>query len=158
MKVKKVKEELKELSDKDLQERVEAEISELNQLKISHSINPLDNPDSIKQKRKNIARILTELRARQLKKSITTYMETRNLRKERIGVVFSNKMDKTVTVAVKWKEKHPIYGKFVNKTKKFHVHDEKNECNIGDTVRIMETRPLSKTKRWRLVEIIERAK
>mgnify|MGYP001351145183 FL=1 len=85
-------------------------------------------------------------------------METRNLRKERIGVVFSNKMDKTITVAVKWKEKHPIYGKFVNKTKKFHVHDEKNECNIGDTVRIMETRPLSKTKRWRLVEIIERAK
>jgi len=85
-------------------------------------------------------------------------METRNLRKERIGVVFSNKMDKTVTVAVKWKEKHPIYGKFVNKTKKFHAHDEKNECNIGDTVRIMETRPLSKTKRWRLVQIIERAK
>ena len=85
-------------------------------------------------------------------------METRNFRKERIGVVFSNKMDKSITVAVKWKEKHPMYGKFVNKTKKFHVHDEKNECNIGDTVRIMETRPLSKTKRWRLVEIIERAK
>jgi len=85
-------------------------------------------------------------------------METRRLRKERIGVVFSNKMDKTITVAVKWKEKHPIYGKFVNKTKKFHAHDEKNECNIGDTVRIMETRPLSKLKRWRLIEIIERAK
>ena len=85
-------------------------------------------------------------------------METRNLRKERIGVVFSNKMEKSITVAVKWKEKHPMYGKFVNKTKKFHVHDEKNECGIGDTVRIMETRPLSKTKRWRLVEIIERAK
>ena len=85
-------------------------------------------------------------------------METRNLRKERIGVVFSNKMDKTVTVAVKWKEKHPIYGKFVNKTKKFHAHDENNDCNIGDTVRIMETRPLSKLKRWRLIEIIERAK
>ena len=85
-------------------------------------------------------------------------METRNLRKERIGVVFSNKMDKSITVAVKWKEKHPIYGKYVNKTKKYHAHDEKNECNIGDTVRIMETRPLSKTKRWRLVEIIERAK
>lgn len=85
-------------------------------------------------------------------------METRNLRKERIGVVFSNKMDKTITVAVKWKEKHPIYGKFVNKTKKFHAHDEKNDCNIGDTVRIMETRPLSKSKRWRLIEIIERAK
>ncbi|MBO7255430.1 MAG: 30S ribosomal protein S17 [Paludibacteraceae bacterium] len=85
-------------------------------------------------------------------------MEIRNLRKERVGVVFSNKMDKSITVAVKWKEKHPIYGKFVNKTKKYHVHDEKNECNIGDTVRIVETRPLSKTKRWRLVEIIEKAK
>ena len=85
-------------------------------------------------------------------------METRNLRKERFGVVFSNKMDKTITVAVKWKEKHPIYGKFVSKTKKFHAHDEKNDCNIGDTVRIMETRPLSKTKRWRLVNVIEKAK
>ena len=85
-------------------------------------------------------------------------METRNLRKERTGVVTSNKMEITITVAIKWKEKHPIYGKFVNKTKKYHAHDEKNECNIGDTVRIMETRPLSKTKRWRLVQIIERAK
>ena len=82
----------------------------------------------------------------------------RNLRKERVGVVVSNKMEKTIVVAVRWKEKHPIYGKFVNKTRKFHVHDEKNEAGIGDTVRIMETRPLSKTKRWRLVEIIEKAK
>ena len=85
-------------------------------------------------------------------------METRNLRKERTGVVTSNKMDKSITVAIKWKEKHPIYGKFVNKTKKYHAHDEKNECGIGDTVKIMETRPLGKTKRWRLVQIIERAK
>ena len=85
-------------------------------------------------------------------------METRNLRKERTVVVTSNKMDKSITVAIKWKEKHPIYGKFVNKTKKYHAHDENNECNIGDTVKIMETRPLSKTKRWRLVQIIERAK
>ena len=85
-------------------------------------------------------------------------METKSLRKERIGVVTSNKMDKTITVAVKWKAKHPIYGKFVNKTKKYHAHDEKNECNIGDTVRLRETRPLSKLKRWRLVEIIERVK
>ena len=76
-------------------------------------------------------------------------MEKRNLRKERIGVVSSNKGDKTITVTVKWKEKHPIYGKFVNKTKKYHAHD---------TVRLMETRPLSKTKRWRLVEIIEKVK
>lgn len=85
-------------------------------------------------------------------------METRNLRKERTGVVTSSKMDKSITVAIKWKEKHPIYGKFVSKTKKYHAHDEKNECNVGDTVKIMETRPLSKTKRWRLVQIIERAK
>ena len=85
-------------------------------------------------------------------------METRNLRKERVGEVVSNKMDKTIVVAVKWKEKHPIYGKFVNKTRKFHAHDEKNECGMGDIVRIMETRPLSKTVRWRLTQIIERAK
>lgn len=82
----------------------------------------------------------------------------RNIRKERVGIVVSDKMDKTVVVAVKWKEKHPIYGKFVNKTKKYHAHDEENTCGIGDTVKIMETRPLSKTKKWRLVEIIERAK
>ncbi len=82
----------------------------------------------------------------------------RNHRKERIGIVASNKMDKTITVAIHWKEKHPIYGKFVNKTKKFYAHDEKNECGIGDRVRIMETRPLSRHKRWRLIEILERAK
>ena len=85
-------------------------------------------------------------------------MESRNLRKERIGQVVSNKMDKSITVAVQRKVKHPIYGKFIGKTTKFTAHDEKNECTIGDTVRIMETRPLSKNKRWRLVEIIERAK
>ena len=82
----------------------------------------------------------------------------RNLRKERIGVVVSNKMDKSIVVAVARKVKHPIYGKFVNKTTKFTAQDDTNTCNEGDTVRIMETRPLSKTKRWRLVEIIERAK
>ena len=82
----------------------------------------------------------------------------RNLRKERIGVVTSNKMDKSIVVLVERKVKHPKYGKFVKKSTKFMAHDEKNECNIGDTVRIMETRPLSKNKCWRLVEIIERAK
>lgn len=82
----------------------------------------------------------------------------RNLRKERIGVVVSNKMDKSIVIAVKRKVKHPIYGKFVNKTTKLHAHDGENTCNIGDTVRVMETRPLSKTKSWRLVEIIERVK
>ena len=82
----------------------------------------------------------------------------RNLRKERIGVVVSNKMDKTIVVAVATKEKHPIYGKFVKKTTKFTAQDEKNECSEGDTVRIMETRPLSKNKNWRLVEIVEKVK
>jgi small subunit ribosomal protein S17 len=85
-------------------------------------------------------------------------MEARNARKERIGSVVSNKMQKTITVAVERKVKHPIYGKFVKSTKKFTAHDENNDCNIGDVVRIMETRPLSKNKRWRLVEIVERAK
>jgi len=82
----------------------------------------------------------------------------RNLRKERVGQVVSDKADKTITVAVNRKVKHPIYGKFVRKTTKFTAHDEKNESNLGDTVKIMETRPLSKMKRWRLVEILERAK
>ena len=82
----------------------------------------------------------------------------RNLRKERIGVVVSNKMQKSIVVEIERREKHPIYGKFINKTNRFMAHDEKEECNIGDTVRIMETRPLSKRKCWRLVEIIERAK
>lgn len=91
----------------------------------------------------------------QMSTEITT---ERQLRKTRIGVVSSNKMEKTITVSVVRKLKHPKYGKFLKKTKKFHAHDEKNECNIGDTVKIMETRPLSATKRWRLVEIVEKAK
>ena len=85
-------------------------------------------------------------------------MENRNLRKERVGVVVSNKMDKTIVIAVKRKVKHPIYHKFVNKTSKFYAHDEANSCSIGDTVKVSETRPLSKSKNWRLVEIIERVK
>ncbi len=82
----------------------------------------------------------------------------RNLRKTRVGVVSSNKMDKTIVVKVERKIKHPLYGKFLKKTTSFHAHDEKNECSIGDTVRIMESRPLSKTKRWRLVEVVEKVK
>ena len=85
-------------------------------------------------------------------------MTERRLRKQRTGVVSSNKMDKTVTVLVQRRLKHPIYGKFVKKTNKFKAHDETNDCNVGDKVRIMETRPLSKHKRWRVVEILERAK
>ena len=85
-------------------------------------------------------------------------MEKRNLGKERIGVVSSNKMEKSIVVSEVKRVKHPMYGKFVLKTKKYVAHDEKNDCNEGDTVRIMETRPMSKSKRWRLVEILERAK
>ncbi len=82
----------------------------------------------------------------------------RNLRKIRTGVVTSNKMDKTITIAIERKVKHPLYGKFVKKTSKFHAHDENNECSIGDTVKVMETRPMSKLKRWRLVEVVEKVK
>ncbi len=85
-------------------------------------------------------------------------MEERNFRKERVGKVVSNKMTKSITVAVERKVKHGMYGKFVKKTTKFMAHDEKNECAIGDLVKIMETRPLSKSKRWRLVQIVEKAK
>ena len=85
-------------------------------------------------------------------------MTERNLRKTRVGLVVSNKMDKTIVVAVVDNVKHPIYGKIIKRTLKLHAHDEENTCNIGDKVEVMETRPLSKTKRWRLVEIIERAK
>jgi len=84
--------------------------------------------------------------------------QERNLRKQRVGIVLSDKMQKTITVSVERKVQHPIYGKFIKKSTKYTAHDEQNDCNIGDVVRIMETRPLSKRKRWRLVEIIERAK
>ena len=85
-------------------------------------------------------------------------MEMRGYRKTRIGVVVSDKMDKTIVDAIKTKVRHPLYGKMVNRTRKFKAHDEQNECGVGDTVKIMETRPLSKDKRWRLVEIVEKAK
>jgi len=85
-------------------------------------------------------------------------MSERNLRKTRVGVVTSNKMEKSITVSVERRLPHPIYGKFVKRSKKFMAHDEKNECQIGDVVRITETRPMSKTKRWRLSEVLEKAK
>ena len=85
-------------------------------------------------------------------------METRNIRKERIGVVTSNRMEKSIVVSEVKRVKHPMYGKFVLKTKKYMAHDEENNCNVGDTIKIMETRPISKSKCWRMVEIIERAK
>ena len=84
--------------------------------------------------------------------------EARGMRKTRIGVVVSDKMDKTIVVAIRTRVKHPLYGKIMNRTNKIKVHDEENQCGVGDTVKVMETRPLSKDKRWRLVEIIEKAK
>ena len=84
--------------------------------------------------------------------------EQRGMRKERVGVVVSDKMDKTIVVEIRTRVKHPLYGKIMNRTKKFKVHDEQNDAHIGDTVKIMETRPLSKDKRWRLIEVMERAK
>ena len=134
--------EIKGLETKELAEKLETEVANYNQMKLNHTVTPMENPSQIKAARRDIARM----------------KETRNLRKTRQGVVISNKMDKTIVIAAKFKEKHPIYGKFVQKTKKYHAHDEKNECNVGDTVLIMETRPLSKTKRWRLVQIVEKAK
>ena len=101
---------------------------------------------------------MPELIQKSPKEQSRTDMEKRNLRKERIGTVTSSKMEKSIVVSEVNKVKHPMYGKFVLKTKKYVVHDDKNECNVGDTVKIMETRPLSKTKCWRLVKILERAK
>ena len=147
--------EIKDISIKDLQERIETEKAQLGKLKVQHAVSPVENPSIIKKNRRDIARMLTILRQKNAKYATT--ME-RNLRKERIGVVVSNKMEKTIVVAVARKVKHPIYGKFVNKTTKFVAESLDETCKEGDTVRIMETRPLSKTKRWRLVQIIERAK
>ncbi len=93
-----------------------------------------------------------------MSEALTSEKIARNLRKTKTGIVSSNKMDKTITVKVEGKVKHPLYGKFVKKSTKFHAHDDKNECSIGDTVKIMETRPYSKTKRWRLVEVVEKVK
>lgn len=84
--------------------------------------------------------------------------EERGIRKTRVGVVVSDKMDKTIVVEIRTRVKHPLYGKIMNRTEKFKAHDENNECGVGDTVRVMETRPLSKDKRWRLVEVVEKAK
>ena len=147
--------EIKKLSNQDLRDKLVESQKKLVELKMSHAISPIENPLQIKTTRRIIAKIKTAILNI---KELQTIMETRNLRKERVGVVVSNKMEKSIVVSEVKKVKHPMYGKFVLKTKKYTVHDEKNDCNIGDTVKIMETRPLSKSKCWRMVEIIERAK
>ena len=149
---------IKELSIAELQEKLSEEKAKLTEMRLNHAVTPLENPMEIRKTRKTIARLATELTKRNLQQQNQLKMETRNLRKERIGVVTSNKMDKSIVVSEVKRVKHPMYGKFLIKTKKYYAHDENNECNVGDTVRIMEVRPLSKNKRWRLVEIVERAK
>jgi small subunit ribosomal protein S17 len=136
--------EIRELTDAEIRARIKEDGELLQKMYFNHAISEIENPAKIRTLKKDIAKNITP--------------ESRNLRKERIGKVSSNKMDKSITVVVERKMKHPIYGKFVKKTTKLMAHDEKGEAGIGDTVRIMETRPLSKNKRWRLVEIIEKAK
>lgn len=151
--------EIIELSTDELQERLESSKKSYIDLKMAHAITPLEVPMQLRAIRRDVARLSTELTKRELQSlQSEVKMEKRNLRKERIGVVSSNKMEKSIVVAEVKKVKHPMYGKFVLSTKKYVAHDEKNDCNIGDTVKIMETRPMSKSKRWRLVEILERAK
>ena len=131
-------------------------------MRFQNATNQLDNTSRIKEVRKNIARIQT-LIAQNKGKFIPSNKRSsitveRNLRKTRVGKVTSNKMDKTIVVAIEDHVKHPLYGKIVKRTYKLKAHDEENTCNIGDTVKVMETRPISKDKRWRLVEVVERAK
>ena len=146
--------ELRALSMEELQKKLVVEKENLEKLIFSHAATPIENPMRIKVARRFVARIKTEISNKALK---ANKME-RNLRKQREGIVTSNKMDKTITVEVLRRVKHPIYGKFVKKTSKLTAHDEQNQCDIGDLVRVMETRPISKNKRWRLTEIVEKVK
>lgn len=151
-----------EMKDDELNVKLNELRQELFNLRFSHATGQLANPMQMVNCKRDIARIKTILRERELKglteETIMSEVIERNNRKERIGVVVSDKMDKTVVVAIKDKAKHPLYKKTINKTKKLKAHDENNECGIGDTVLIAETRHLSKDKCWRLVEIIEKAK
>ena len=145
--------EIRNMTIDELNEKLTDTSKKLSQLKFNNSVQTIENPLEIKNLRRQLAKLKTILNEKK-----TRLMTTRSLRKERIGVVTSDKMEKSIVVSEVKKVKHPVYGKFVLKTKKYVAHDEKNDCNEGDTVRIMETRPMSKTKQWRIVEIIERAK
>ena len=151
--------EVKEMTSEELVNKLQELKSELFNLRFRLASGQLENPVSIRTCKRDIARVNTEIRARELKAKHrrTTKME-RNLRKERVGLVVSDKMDKTVVVLVSDKSKHPLYKKTITKSKKYKAHDEMNECGVGDKVRIVETRKLSKDKNWRVAEIIEKAK
>ena len=142
--------EIRALSAQDLNKKLADLKTELFNLRFQHAVNQLDNPLRLVEVKKDIARVKTVLK--------DILMSERNLRKTRTGMVVSDKMDKTVVVAVIDNVRHPLYKKIVKRTVKFKAHDEQNACGIGDTVMIMETRPISKDKRWRVVEIIEKAK
>ena len=162
MKTSKYLEELKSKSVADLNAQLVDAKKELFNLRFQNATNQLDNTGRIKEVRKNIARIQTIITEKEkvaeqnLQKG--ELIVERNLRKTRVGIVVSDKMDKTIVVAIQDNVRHPLYNKIVKETYKLKAHDEANEAKVGDTVRVMETRPLSKDKRWRLVEIIERAK
>ena len=157
--------EIRELSNAELNEKLTALKAELFNLRFQHAINQLENPMRMKEVKKDIARIKTVLRharagcqrRRQIRREDQT-VNDRNLRKTRVGKVVSDKMDKTVVVSIQDNVKHPLYKKIIKRSVKFKAHDEKNECGIGDRVMIMETRPISKDKKWRVVQIIEKAK
>ena len=155
---------IKELNAKDeaaLREELLLAKKELFNLRFQHATNQLDNTARITEVRKNIARINTAItmkaNAQKASRRKGNTVE-RNLRKVRVGKVTSDKMDKTIVVSIEHHEKHPLYKKIVKRTYKLKAHDENNECHVGDTVRVMETKPISKDKRWRLVSIVERAK
>ena len=156
MKINAFVEDLKTKSAAELNEELVAAKKELFNLRFQNATNQLDNTSRIKEVRRNIARIQTVITEKQ--SGVVKVIMERNLRKTRVGKVISNKMDKTIVVAVEDHVKHPLYKKIVKRTYKLKAHDEANECNIGDTVKVMETRPLSKDKRWRLVEVMEKVK
>ena len=151
--------ELREMTDVELNKQLKDLKAELFNLRFQHAINQLDNPVRIDAVKKDIARVMTIMAEKNVKNAYegADNME-RNLRKTRVGVVVSDKMDKTIVVAVKDSVQHPLYKKILKRTKKFKVHDENNEAGIGDRVEIMETRKISKQVNWRLVKILEKAK
>ena len=150
--------ELRKMTAEELTEKLGELKEELFNLRFQLEVKQLDNPHKITEVKHDIARVMTVLREKNAYREVMKMTESRKLRKVRVGKVVSDKMDKTIVVAIEDNVRHPKYGKIIKRTVKIHAHDEKNECGVGDKVAVMETRPLSATKRWRLVEINEKAK
>ena len=155
--------EIKEMTLVELNNKLEELRKELFNLRFQHAVNQLDNPMRLKAVKKDIARVKTFIREQELKNDGSgmrggVTVSERRLRKTRVGKVVSDKMDKTIVVAIEDNVMHPLYKKIIKRTVKFKAHDENNTAGIGDKVEIMETRPISKDKRWRLVRVIEQAK